>query len=111
MSNRIDADTNLPIAEGFLEPKTQSPDSLRRSGLWHLLLPWGDGLRHVLPQPESLCARIPRVAMMWIAIAGGHAGKSLSIPHGSIKSRAGLALGHGGTGALAGRGRTPICRD
>lgn len=102
---------DLHIAEGFVNPKTQGPDSLRRSGPWHLLLPWEGGLRHALPQPESLHTRIPRVTMMWISIAGCNAGKSRIVPFQPLESRVCLAVGHGETGAHAGRCRTPTYRD
>jgi hypothetical protein len=40
-----------PSGQGriFLNPKTQSPDFVRRSGLWRVSLPWEGGLCHVFP--------------------------------------------------------------
>ena len=82
--------------------RTQSPDSLRRSGLWRLLLPGEDGLRHALLQPESSRTRFPCIVEVWIVISGICAAKSRYWVCHAVKSGACRAAGHGRTGTLVG---------
>lgn len=64
-NNRVVTSADLPNVEGFGKAKTQSPDSLRRSGLGLFLLPGTSGLRHgpSLPDSPSL---IPRMTIRWV---------------------------------------------
>lgn len=88
------------------EPKTQSPDSSRRSGLWHLLLPRTDGLRHVSSLPDDSCSQIPRMAVRWITKASTTKRRNRFLE--SLKA---MAFGHDCTGRYAGNGRITSCRD
>ena len=90
--------------------RTQSPDSLRRSGLWRLLLPGEDGLRHALLQPESSNTRYPCTVRVWIVMTGRYIEKPCFIGCHADKSTARRAIGLSVTAALIGRGRCQACR-
>ena len=105
---RTTASTSIWTFQGgrISEPKTQSPDSSRRSGLWQLLLPRTDGLRHVSSLPDFLCSQIPRMVDRWITTTS-----ITKRMNRLLKARKALALCHSCTGRYASNSRNTSCRD
>ena len=102
-SSRIVTSADLPIAEGFAKPKTQSPDSSRRSGLWLVAV-----AKDVWPTPWSVPPGFPFLYSMHDYSLDDKRTNRQTVSRGKWSSDARISSRSGGTPV---ENRTPPCHD